>query len=601
MPRLAKPFVALWLCLGGLTASAQFVGPTWTDLGGGISGTGGIPQLVGTGTLAGGSAGGLTLTGARPASAALLFVSLTSSPVPFKGGTLVAFPPVVQLPLATDAAGGLAIPWVWPAGVPAGTALHFQCAVQDPLAGSGVALSNALKGLAAGDPLPPPAAYVLDFVATAAFGTAMNDLGDVIGTSYDDLGCGPFCLPPLETVVWRDGVRIVLPALPGFSGITVKAINNQGWIVGHAGTYTATHALLWRPVGGGYQVTDLGTLPGTNSSTATGLDDLGRIVGWSTTTTFPPNGSPFLWTEAGGLVDLSALGYPDESPLAVSPGGTVATIDKWYRLGDPASVTVVSPPPSGYGLSGGSLSVNDFGDQGRFLITVCCLNLAYLYRYSHEGTWQLLSPAGTGHLSVYGIGSINNSRDVTGTVLSTGVIAFGPSGTAEGLAAKLSPAYPGSSVYVAGQMNAGGAILARAFVGNSARLVRLTPAWACAGNCLKVASLVLSADFVPDPGDPSQDHCSPTLTAHNEAQVSVTVTDAGGVPLAGAVVAGRFLDDYWTDAPVVGTTNASGTVSFPYTGPCGVGAIAFLVEDVVKAGYLLDRLSGVLSASAIPQ
>src|SRR5512145_1406397 len=55
--------------------------------------------------------------------------------------------------------------------------------------------------------------YVADFVAPAAFGAAMNDLGDVTGTSYPDTGCGPFCLPPLETVVWRGGVRIVLPPL----------------------------------------------------------------------------------------------------------------------------------------------------------------------------------------------------------------------------------------------------------------------------------------------------------------------------------------------------------------------------------------------------
>ena len=59
--------------------------------------------------------------------------------------------------------------------------------------------------------------YALDFVGTAATGYGLNDAGDVVGKSYTDPGCGPFCLPPEEIVVWRGGNRIVLPLVPGFS------------------------------------------------------------------------------------------------------------------------------------------------------------------------------------------------------------------------------------------------------------------------------------------------------------------------------------------------------------------------------------------------
>src|SRR5664279_4478714 len=61
----------------------------------------------------------------------------------------------------------------------------------------------------------PSKGYVAEFVSTAAYGDAMNNAAEVAGTSYPDLGCGWQCLPPLETVVWRNGVRIVLPGLPG--------------------------------------------------------------------------------------------------------------------------------------------------------------------------------------------------------------------------------------------------------------------------------------------------------------------------------------------------------------------------------------------------
>src|SRR5262245_38532233 len=71
------------------------------------------------------------------------------------------------------------------------------------------------------DPLAVPTSYVADIVAPAAFGVAMNAGGDVTGTSYQDTGCGSTCLPPLDTVVWRGGRRIVLPSVPGLSGITV--------------------------------------------------------------------------------------------------------------------------------------------------------------------------------------------------------------------------------------------------------------------------------------------------------------------------------------------------------------------------------------------
>lgn len=134
----------------GVSDTQVFVagpGSPWSDLGFALPGTAGAPELAGTGTLAAGSPGALTLSDAAPLAPALLSLSLGSAPVPFKGGTLAAFPPLLQLPLGTDAGGGLSLPWAaWPAGLAPGTALVFQCAVQDAGAVHGVALSNALQG-----------------------------------------------------------------------------------------------------------------------------------------------------------------------------------------------------------------------------------------------------------------------------------------------------------------------------------------------------------------------------------------------------------------------------------------------------------------------
>ncbi|MCB9508317.1 MAG: hypothetical protein H6697_11720 [Myxococcales bacterium] len=128
----------------GVPASAP---PTWTDLGSGLAGVAGVPALAGTGTLAAGSPTGISLGSAKASSPAVLFLSLSSSPVPFKGGTLVTFPLLFTASLTTDASGAIPLAFAWPAGVPSATTIFFQYAVQDAAAVAGVSLSNGLSGV----------------------------------------------------------------------------------------------------------------------------------------------------------------------------------------------------------------------------------------------------------------------------------------------------------------------------------------------------------------------------------------------------------------------------------------------------------------------
>ncbi len=442
--------------------------------------------------------------------------------------------------------------------------------------------------------------YAVDFISTTATGADMNDAGDVIGTSYLDTGCGPFCLPPQETVVWRAGTRIVLPAVAGLSGIYPGAINNQGVIAGVAGIPGVnTRAAVWSPSGAGYAVQDLGALPGMSTTTAAGIDEQGRVVGWSSTGgAIPTAAAPYLWTAAAGMVNLAAQGYPNDIPEAMSPGGAVSVATGWYQLGNPASFTPLPAPPAGFfGVSRGASAINDNGDQARFLITSSSQNLAYFYRLPRGGAWQQLSGTPTGHLTRFGVGGINDALDVTGTVSSTGVIAAGPTGLAQGLVGLISPAYGARAVGSGGPMNASGQILASVYFGTSPRLVRLTPVSPCGASCL-VATAVLTAQFVQDPGNPGS--CFQGGSMYNQSNASVTVTDENGAPLANAVVNGRFMDDYWTSHAVTGTTNAAGVVSFSDRGPCGVGSIEFLVERVTLGGRTFDKTRGALAKSVIP-
>ena len=446
------------------------------------------------------------------------------------------------------------------------------------------------------------AQYAADFVATAATGAAMNLGGDVVGTSYLDTGCGPFCLPPQQTVVWRGGLRIVLPSLPGLTGIYPSAINAQGWIAGLAGfPGTQTRAVLWRPSGAStYTITDLGTLPGTTRSEAGGLDDLGRVVGWSTTSNIIGPSAPFLWTLGGGMVNLATQGFPNEKPLGVSPGGTVATSGNWFRLGNPASVTPLAAPPLGFRSPGTfATAINDAGEQARFLTPTTSQSLVYLFRYLPSTGWQQLSTLPTGGLSRFGVGSVNASGDITATVQSIGVIAAGPNGLAQSLASRLSPAYLGASIGIGGPMNASGQILTQVMIGRSQRLMRLVPVTPCTGNCVRSSQVVMQGSFVQDPARPGQ--CFQGGKAYNLVTAKVKVTTETGAVLVGARVNGRFLDDYWTDRPLSVVTNGRGIAKFTNKGLCGVGAVAFLVDMVAVGTRTFDRTTGVVANFVIPQ
>ena len=118
----------------------------WVELGSSLAGVAGPPVLFASGTLETGSPGTLGLSSAAPSAFTMLFVSLSSAPLPFKCGTLVPLPAVAKFPLFTNGAGAIPLGWAsWPGGL-SGLSVYFQYAIQDAGAVCGVALSNALRG-----------------------------------------------------------------------------------------------------------------------------------------------------------------------------------------------------------------------------------------------------------------------------------------------------------------------------------------------------------------------------------------------------------------------------------------------------------------------
>ncbi|GJM21149.1 MAG: hypothetical protein DHS20C15_10640 [Planctomycetota bacterium] len=130
----------------GVATTAPGAAPTWVDEGCALAGTLGEPVLAGAGSLAAGSNNSITLSNAAPFASAGLFFGLSSVPFPFKGGMLKPVPWIKLLFTNTSGAGGVALPFVMPTGVPTGTSLWTQWVIQDAGGVSGFALSNAVRG-----------------------------------------------------------------------------------------------------------------------------------------------------------------------------------------------------------------------------------------------------------------------------------------------------------------------------------------------------------------------------------------------------------------------------------------------------------------------
>src|SRR6516164_6043210 len=128
-----------------------------------------------------------------------------------------------------------------------------------------------------------------------------------------------------HTFRWQNGVLTDLGALPGTNSSAASGINARGWVAGYSENgeidpltgSPETNAVLWKDG----QIINLGTLGG-NESLAISVKDGGQVVGLATINAVPDPfsflGAPthtFTWKN-GVMQDLGTLGGPDSFPSA---------------------------------------------------------------------------------------------------------------------------------------------------------------------------------------------------------------------------------------------------------------------------------------------
>ena len=158
--------------------------------------------------------------------------------------------------------------------------------------------------------------------APGGLGELLNALGQVTGGAFTGSG------DAVQAYFWTPGSRIRNLGTLGGANSFARALNDEGQVAGVAETATlASHAFLWSRI---QSMQDLGTLGGRNSD-AFSLNSPGQVVGVSDTKWIDPlvGGNPlahaFSWSPsgptAGRMLDLGTLGGLTSIAFALNDAG----------------------------------------------------------------------------------------------------------------------------------------------------------------------------------------------------------------------------------------------------------------------------------------
>jgi probable HAF family extracellular repeat protein len=405
----------------------------------------------------------------------------------------------------------------------------------------------------------------------------INQNGDVVGWSMGPDGTSAFIYTNAKGMVQ-------LPGLPDRPRAFARDLNDLGDVVGtaNAGGVDLGHAVLWT----NGVIKDLGTLATGSYSEAWAINNNRQVVGSSYTNGGGFGVHGFLYTQAGGMVDLTPNSNTG-SALDINNAGLVTGYKTAaggnyhaFRLqGGTFEDLGVLP---GFAFSFG-WAINAVG-QVAGNSTSASGNSERLFRSIAGGGLQNLG--GTGEHNV--AWGINASGDVVGTrgQSQSRAILYTDADGLRDINTLIDPSL-GWVLLGAHDINDAGQIVGYAFNNftTQTHAVRLQPAAGpppvCTFNCLRSTKIVLRATVVAN---------SAKVTA------KVTVRDEKGLPMANALVVGRWTQPDGTQFQPNAWTNSRGVASFAINGP-RPGTYTLEVVNILLSLHTFDPSKSVLSRS----
>ena len=260
-----------------------------------------------------------------------------------------------------------------------------------------------------------PPSYQLQYLGPGS-PVSSNNSGVVVGRKLLGSTSNYEPLVSVNGAAW-----VTLPVPAGAMSVFPTDVNDNGIIVGvsFAANWNPV-AVLWRPVNGGYTIEEIPRLSGDASSYATGINNLGQIIGARRTLGYAPTGSGWQYSDQLGVVDLVARYGWWTWPTKINDMGQVVGGAERLDL-NTGVVEWVGNGPSNYNAVT-AVDINNRGQMaGAASLRSTSLNIVSVFRYEGAAGWQYID--GT---SRYAFASnINNLGDICYGELGTGLYLDG--------------------------------------------------------------------------------------------------------------------------------------------------------------------------------
>lgn len=395
---------------------------------------------------------------------------------------------------------------------------------------AGLLACLALPGATPVEAADAPPSYTLQFLGEGSV-VALNNGNTVVGVRTSPT---TGTQTPLVSVAGATWTTLPMPA--GATGAFPTDLNDSGVIVGVAAMATGRRAIRWTPTAGGYVIEMIPLLPGEPANYATGINNLGQVVGARAGILGTPYGFGWIYSDAAGLVDLNATYGWFATPNDINDHGVILS---GTEILDPATRTVTEvglPAPTGYNAVGG-VAINNAGQiAGAASLRSTSLNIISVFRFSPGAGWEFIS--GSSRYTV--ANDINNQGDIGWGELGAGISLAGLGNFA--LGNLLAPA----------TATAGWTITGNGCVLNDQRVVATL-----ARNTLTAQSgavLLTPAGLLPAPAAPTGLTASPHPATSAEPYMSINLSWTNGdVPLTRTYELERRTAGQaaWTPIPLV--------------------------------------------------